>query len=390
MLSARLSVLLVFLALDSYSQTISLGVVGGTGLTRGFNTSSSHFDGIGPNGEPYSTDFTSTSNKGWILGPKIRIGLSGRLSVGIEAVHRELQWTDTTVFTPPVDVGYGTILSRFAFTRTSGSWEFPILLRYRAGGGRIHPFFEAGPSLRPAGTGTGLSHYGMTAGGGVEWQVGGFRISPGIRYTRWARLGHWQGVRLNQAEFVVGVDHFAGDSSGARVFGRKVSAGAVLGFAAGDDLQRAQENGYLTEPESNGLIAGLMLETNLWKNLFVEADGLYRPRHAIDRSPFSSDRVRYAVLTWEFPVLAKYKLTYRSVRPFLEAGPSFRASGNLNGAKPAHYGLTAGAGVEAHAFRLAIAPTIRYTRWAADDLPGGVLSPRTRPDQVSVLFSVSF
>lgn len=51
------------------------------------------------------------------------------------------------------------------------------------------------------------------------------------------------------------------------------------------------------------------------------------------------------VVTWEFPVLAKYRFSEGRFRPFIEAGPEFRTTGNLN-FSPSRYGGTAGFGIE--------------------------------------------
>ena len=71
------------------------------------------------------------------------------------------------------------------------------------------------------------------------------------------------------------------------------------------------------------------------------------------------------VVTWQFPVLVKYKFPLGRLSPFLEGGPSFRSAGNLNRSDPSHVGVSAGVGVEAQWRRLRIAPRVRYTRWAA-------------------------
>lgn len=47
-------------------------------------------------------------------------------------------------------------------------------------------------------------------------------------------------------------------------------------------------------------------------------------------------------------------------------GPSFRLDGNFNGTVPSHYGVTAGAGVEARLGRIKISSAVRYTRWGRE------------------------
>lgn len=60
--------------------------------------------------------------------------------------------------------------------------------------------------------------------------------------------------------------------------------------------------------------------------------------------------------------------------PFLEAGPSFRAAGNLNGYNPSHFGVTAGGGAEIRKGAVLLSTALRYTRWAKDGIPDSLAS----------------
>src|SRR5262249_33161028 len=136
-------------------------------------------------------------------------------------------------------------------------------------------------------------------------------------------------------------------------------------------------------------IFGAALEYRFTRQFSIEADGLYHPLGytfaGIEPDGSLNSISPATVVTWEFPVLAKYKFSFRRASPFIEAGPSFRSTGNLNSADPSHIGAAAGVGVELHAGALKIAPTIRYTRWERD--PQHVV--KTVPDQVEVLFAFS-
>jgi hypothetical protein len=127
-----------------------------------------------------------------------------------------------------------------------------------------------------------------------------------------------------------------------------------------------------------------MTDVDLTRSISLEIDGLYRPIRAQlvnVASPFS-------IVTWQIPVLAKFRLPYASTfQPFVEAGPSFRLSGNLNGYDPSHIGFTAGAGIETRWRALRIAPAVRYTRWATD---GALREFRTLPNQIEFLAGFSF
>ncbi len=93
------------------------------------------------------------------------------------------------------------------------------------------------------------------------------------------------------------------------------------------------------------------------------------------------------MVTWQFPVLAKYRLGSRLASPFFEAGPSFRVAGNKNGSSPSTYGVTGGIGIEGRLGRFSIGPVARYTHWARDPLFTNVPS---RPNQLELLIALSF
>ena len=68
------------------------------------------------------------------------------------------------------------------------TWQIPVLAKYSWNRQRWSPFAEAGPSFRLSGNLNGYnpSHYGVTAGAGVETRAYGVRVAPAMRYTRWA------------------------------------------------------------------------------------------------------------------------------------------------------------------------------------------------------------
>ncbi len=172
-----------------------------------------------------------------------------------------------------------------------------------------------------------------------------------------------------------------------------------FGVVGGASLTPDFKNSFTYEPppgpgvltdysDSERYIVGGMFELQFPKDWSIEVDGLFHPLRfefgtilpngtLIGGSPSP-------VITWEFPVLAKYRFRWGAWSPFLEAGPSFRTAGNLNGSNPSHYGLAAGAGAETRLGRFRIAPEVRYIRWAEDR---NSLGPFTSSDQVELLTS---
>ena len=68
-----------------------------------------------------------------------------------------------------------------------------------------------------------------------------------------------------------------------------------------------------------------MIQMPLTKGWAVEVNGLYRPLHGSELE--FDHQVRFAHLTWEFPVLLKRRLLNKSrFAVVAEGGPSFRAA----------------------------------------------------------------
>jgi hypothetical protein len=132
------------------------------------------------------------SRGGWfVIGPTVELRLPLGLGVEVDALYRSVK-------NPP-----------------GGSWEFPILAKYRLPvRGRIAPFVVGGGSfgrnellranqVGPAGTTTGY-----VAGGGVEAKVRWLRLAPEVRYTHWTGNFSFRGADLthrNEIEFLVGI-----------------------------------------------------------------------------------------------------------------------------------------------------------------------------------------
>jgi hypothetical protein len=142
---------------------------------------------------------------------------------------------------------------------------------------------------------------------------------------------------------------------------------------------------------------GPMIELHLPFGLAVEADALYHPLNLateISASPGPHPGLyQYSTNfnSWEFPILAKYHiLPLPLVKPYVEAGPAFRALSQGASYLSGH-GFAVGGGVEVKLFRLRLEPEIRYTHWGSDT-PSAMISGATpsNTNQAAILLGISF
>jgi hypothetical protein len=351
---------ILFSPLAVFGQHFSYGVVAGTALTDDFNSLyAPGIDGSLPT-------ILKSGGKGIIVGPMLEWRFSPHFAIEADGLFRELRFEDkyAGAHNPTV------------------TWEFPILAKYRfasfgARTSALRPFVEAGPSFRTTGNlNARPSHAGVSAGGGIDFRVRNFAISPALRYTRWAQDNSGFHSRADQIELLVGFSHSA--TADALPFGKRLSFGAVLGVNLLGDYHSASDNGginLITGAQSifsirsgpRSFLIGPAVEFRVAGDLSVEADAVYRPvrdYYTITEPGFTSS-CSCSEVTWQFPVLAKYKLplplTGDKLSLFVEAGPSFRIPQTVT-----NFGFTAGGGVSMHVGPLKIAPVLRYTRWQAD------------------------
>jgi hypothetical protein len=177
------------------------------------------------------------------------------------------------------------------------------------------------------------------------------------------------------------------------------SVGVIGGATLTEDFQ----NKTVEEPNGADLaystpkhwLVGGTVEARLPLHLSIEADAIYHELEfttAFQEQSGTLNSVSPApVVTWEFPILAKFRFSLPVVKPFIDAGPAFRSAGNLNSTSPSNHGIAAGVGVEAHLWKLKIAPQFRYLRWARDQNQIlGFDNPATVPDQVEFLTAITF
>jgi hypothetical protein len=364
-----------------FSQHFAYGVVAGTALTDDFNFF--YLPPIYPGPETIQ----KAGGKSLIIGPMLEWSFSPHFSLEADGLFRELHYT-----TAHAGNQYPTV-----------TWEFPILAKYRPfsyrmGRTAVRPFLEAGPSFRTIGNLNAYpSHTGISAGAGLDFRFSHFDIAPTLRYTRWARDNNPYGIntRPDQIELLVAFSHSA--NLGTHPFGHRFSIGAILGTNLIGDYN-SQSSTYTdpltgaTNTFSHGagphsFLVGPAVEFRVTHNLSLEADAIYRPiqehysTHSESMGHTSTYSGSISFATWQFPLLAKYTVPIRfsKLKPFIEAGPSFRTGGSET-----HYGIAAGAGVSAQLGRLEIVPAVRYTRWQTRRFG------QVRPDEADLLVGFLF
>lgn len=388
----RTPVLLILLVCTAISpaQKLTLGVVTGYSLSRDFPTRTQTFPGgmIDDGQTTTSRFFIRPVGRTPIIGPKLELSFTPSFGLEVDALYRPIrsEFTITTLYSGGTSIG-------FTDQQTHVKWEFPILAKYRIPRNNFSPFFSAGALLLPVASGVNLSHLGFVSGAGVEMKAGPIVLSPGLRYKRLApRSGRTTDVALNHFDFTVGVHPAQSPAGAIGAFGRRIHLGILAGFVPGDDIRLPVSPFFQPSiSDQNSAIFGAVIEFEATRTWAVEGNGIYRPLHATDISQREGRDVRWAVLTWEFPVLLKYKFRPdHRVRPFAALGPSFRLDGNFNGPTPAHYGVTASTGVEIKAGFARISPTVRYTRWAQERGRRSPFRPSTFLNEAQILAAFTF
>jgi hypothetical protein len=190
-------ILLLSSAGYAFSQTLSVGVVGGATLTEDFRTTTltgSVIPGLNP------TLLSRAASSKVLVGPSAEWNFTERFGIEVNALFRPVTSSVTILNTPEGTVG--------PLPKTHSRWQFPILAKYRfEEGGAVTPFVAGGATFRTADSWNVLSQAGVTAGAGIENKISRFRYSPGLRYTRWgeAKNRYYLRSTRNQLESIVGL-----------------------------------------------------------------------------------------------------------------------------------------------------------------------------------------
>lgn len=185
-----------------------------------------------------------------------------------------------------------------------------------------------------------------------------------------------------------------------------IGFGLKVGAPLTDALNAANGIGTLTN-NATRLTIGPMVELRLPFGVGVEADLLYKRVDGTYSQPELSAGV--TANSFEIPVLLKYRFGLPLVKPYIEAGPSFRKFVNVNhplscvlsscsssiqfASDKGGAGLTFGAGVEVKLLLIRISPELRYTHWGSHALSVSALGTdilHANQNQAEFLVGISF
>ncbi len=364
------------------------------------------------------TNRFSSGARSFVIGPTLELRLPFGLTVEADALYRPMEFQVQETTSPALS-------TQVTLPVRGDAWEFPILAKYRLPLPLIKPYLAAGPSFRATSSSLGkyMSRTGISAGIGIETRVGPLLIAPEVRYTHWSSDGTYASSfhvtsYQNQVEFLMGLATGSAvhrTTSPSAAGWRKYLAVGVKGGLPFTTAFIADSYGRVTYPSvscgnfspsvtacpiseatveyhraSRNYLVGPSVEVHLPLHLSVEADGLYGPLSLA--APPSRLGFFPAIQThgsWSFPVVGKYRFHLPFVKPYLEAGPTFRAASSPISHYLSKVGVTAGVGVEATAWKIHLSPEVRFVRWGADAPDAGVFYA-SRRNQAQFLVGVSY
>jgi outer membrane protein with beta-barrel domain len=196
-------------------------------------------------------------------------------------------------------------------------------------------------------------------------------------------------------------------------FSQPVSFGVKGGVPLTDFLSTTSTPPTISLSTTNPYIIGPTLEVRLPANLAVEFDALFRHfRYEIGEGPLIGgfEVSKATSNAWEFPLLLKYKLPGKFVRPYIDGGvawdhlqglsaavtrfPTFGAPTTTQTSNPSELqnrtstGIVIGGGVEFHALFLHISPEVRFTRWTSQHFGLDILN--SNQNQAEFLLGITF
>ena len=176
---------------------------------------------------------------------------------------------------------------------------------------------------------------------------------------------------------------------------QSVSFGLKGGVPLSNALKVADTSTYTSD--RSPFVIGPVVELGLPLGLAVEADLLYR------RLRYDSSASGTTGQVWELPILAKYRFPGVLLRPYIEAGLSFRRFARFDQTTPsgstnqppevrgrAAAGGTLGAGLELKVLVVRLSSEIRYTRWGSTSIRATLGGLTTQLNQADFLLGITF
>ncbi len=160
-----------------------------------------------------------------------------------------------------------------------------------------------------------------------------------------------------------------------------------VGLKLGSTLNNAiTAASTLSVPDDHHFVVGPYVEVRLPLHLAVEFDALH------ESSLYSS--VLNGGSTWQFPLLAKYKLLSGPVKPYVEGGIAFSHITDLQNIPElnhsSNFGVVLGAGIEVKVLAPRFSAEIRYNGWALKNIqsPSGLFE--SNGNQATLLVGIGF
>jgi hypothetical protein len=175
-------------------------------------------------GMPF-TDFVDSASAGQvqllrhpkrpIIGVTGEVRLPFGLAIEVDALYRNWAYSGTATGQTNIDIDY-----------RGGTWEFPLLLKYRVGKHVVRPFIDGGVSFnRLSGltqtirniatnqtlrTSSDTTLRGLVLGAGLDIKALFIHVQPEVRFTRWGArryfpVGDYFDRNQSQAAFLLGI-----------------------------------------------------------------------------------------------------------------------------------------------------------------------------------------
>lgn len=192
------------------------------------------------------------------------------------------------------------------------------------------------------------------------------------------------------------------------------TAGVKVGAPLTHFLSSAQGPTIDYHSGTNRYVLGATAEARLPFGLGIEVDGLYHHYNFQSAGTIAPAgtvlNTRGSTGAWEFPVLAKYRVPFPVVRPFVDAGIAWdilsgynqtvtainatipvRPPENLN--QPVHNttpGVVAGAGLDVKTAYVHVSPEVRYTHWDSRHFYSPNAGFTSKVNQVEILIGITY